>query len=62
MNIIYDAVFIRGAQKTRKTSNRLFFADDIQWFVKTTNHAVFFGGCTYHRRNGVLPKNGEELF
>ena len=37
----------------------MFFADVIQWFVKTPNHAVF-GGCTYHRRNGVLPKNGKD--
>ena len=56
---IYDGVFLRGAQKTRKKSNRMFFADVIQWFVKTPNHAVF-GGCTYHRRNGVLPKNGKD--
>ena len=56
----YDAVFIRGAQKTRKTSNRLFLADDdIHQWVKKTKRAVF-GGGTYQRRNGYMPKNGKD--
>ena len=56
---LYDGVFLRGAQKTRKTSNRLFFADDIHQWVKKTKRAVF-GDGTYQRRNGNMPKNGKD--